>query len=349
MWSKILKSHGLTKDQEQIISAYEQDTQGKAFLKMAQLLVKFGYQDHSIEILMAGVALYPEYTIARVTLVSALWNKGLFFVAWEMIDHQDSSKYEGNLLAWGLILKLSLVLEFEDHARVAVANLQSELDLDLELQNLIKIYTFSGYKAAKHQLLENFSPQVIKDLEYTIKQNKIQISEENPCQQSLTDNSDDQADKIADTCENDSSFLNNHEKFYAVSLNQIFSSCSDEADKNTKIGLELDSLTLAEIFERQQCIKPALDIYKRLFNQSPTNDLLKNKIIDLEKKIELSKSLNLDHTNEIIDRLDHKKIIDQKRFFYQHLLENIERKKRKINSHQKPNDRYTDRLSSLSK
>ena len=333
MWSKILKSHGLSKDQQQIIARFESDPNDKVFLPMAQLLVSLDYKDQAIEIMMAGVALYPNFTVARVLLVSYLWQKGLFGIAWDLIDNYNISNYDGNVLAWALIFKLSLVLEFDDHTRVALANLQSEIDLDQDLKDLIKVYTFSGKVSAKSEILAKFSSKVIKDLDYTIKRRKLidteDIKDEFFNQQALAD---ENVKKSFLEDDNEANIYNTHDRFYTVPLNQVFSNAAsgdvDMKDSSASVtGFELDSLTLAEIFERQHCYKLALQVYNRLMAASPANEGLQKKIAYLEEKVKAEQSHSSEHTDEILNKLDDKKIIDQKRIFYQTMLENLEKRK----------------------
>lgn len=333
MWMKVLKSFNLSREEEKIIQHYDEHPESQGFLPMAQLLHRYHYRDEAIEILMAGVAAHPSFTVARVLLVSYLWQKGLFVVAWRILQEAARGSLEGNILAWSLTFKLALVLGYEKHARTAMACLQaSPQDQKEEIQEIIRTYTLSGLKKARESLLADYDVTALDlpgglpvDEEHDTK------AEESPKKSSgHVDYPQSRAVEGA-SCKEDSSSdecatapQERFDEFHTVALGEIFSPADQGTSTFSSAGVELDSLTLAEIFEKQHCHAKALAIYRRLSSHSPGHDGLRKKILLLEKKIKDEQSSPLEDVDELIDSLQEHRIIDEKRLLLQRMLETLQ-------------------------
>ena len=322
MWMKMLKSCDLSRAEEKIIQSYESSPEGPGFMSMAQLLYGRGYKDEATEILMAGVAGHPKNTVARVLLTSYLWEKGLFVVAWKTLQEAARGSLEGNILAWTLTFKLALVLGYEKHARSALACLQaSSEEQNEEVQHLIHTYTLSGLEKARNVLLAPYDPTTLdlpgglEGASYREKAESYEVSESLREVEGASGYSEGAREARGD----------GFDEFHTVNLAEIFSPTDQGSSSFGASAVELDSLTLAEIFEKQNCYAKSLAIYRRLSSLSPGHDGLRKKILLLEKKLKDEENSPHEDVDDLIDSLQERRLIDEKRFFLQKMLENLGR------------------------
>lgn len=452
MWQKTLKkSYDLSRDEEKIIAAYEQDPDGVGFLPMAQLLYRLDHKDEAIEILLAGLATHPRHHVARVVVVQYLWEKGLFVMAHRLLSETPREALEGNALALELSFKLALVLEDERGARTSLASLgafsseaklsNSARDPTTRVSELIRTYTLEGPAKARESLLADYDPQTIQ-LSVPGELEALREDSSSVDGSALAGGHDaQQAGGIAvsqlrgpsdhrDATAGPDSFLVEHsgagtspvisggyrsagacakpkglaelshsptgslgtagispsrlagmdpgmvaggrrsvqgasagvtiriapgagggvrrgtegsehpaqasingllsesldprfDDFHTVALGEIFTSPSSEVPVAGATSGELDSMTLAEIFEKQHCFAKALAIYRRLSSLSPGHDGLRKKILMLEKKLKDEESSQLEDVEEVIDTLRGRRLIDGQRAFLQKMLESL--------------------------
>ena len=69
-----------------------------------------------------------------------------------------------------------------------------------------------------------------------------------------------------------------------VSLREL--SSLGQAKSSFGVGIEVESATLAEIYEKQRYFKKSLSIYKRLLDKSPQNEFLQGKVRQLSDRVE---------------------------------------------------------------
>ena len=315
MWKKMLKAKELSKEQEKVIAQYEQNPQGRSFLAMGQLLYSFGFEDEAVEMLMAGVATHPHYSVARFFLVRYLWQRGLFVVAWKVLQDPKRGSMENNVLAWSLTLKLALVLGYESHARTALASLRALPAASEELQELMQIYHLSGRQKAKAHLLAAFD-----DVD------ELQLTVPHPAHEHAHPGQDDPhppAQNLYPSCAMD--VPASVKEFHAVSLGEIFTSAAAGSAADLS-GVELDSLTLAEIFEKQHCFGRALEIYRRLMIGAPSHDGLRKKVLLLQKKLADETRADLTDVDGLIDSLEDRQALQRKAAFLERLLAAASRK-----------------------
>lgn len=318
MWAKLLTSQGrsLSKSEIEAIEKYESDPKARHFYQVAQILYGASFEDEATEIMMSGVAEHPDYLVARITLSSYLYRKKLFFIAWQTLDHAATSEIEGNILGWSMRFKLALTLGYESHASEAAAVLSS-LALTAAMNQLVTTYTLHGPEVALEILAEELltSPSELAEL--------VQAQGEGffaaitaPRQQEI---------ELDESDESESGALSG---FYAVPLREVFGASSTDDAEVVLGGSELDSLTLAEIFEKQHCYEQAAKIYRRLLAKSPAHEGIKKRMHQLEQKWQQEKLADLGGVGgvkEVVDDLQEKRFLDNKSQFLQSMLEGITR------------------------
>ncbi|MCY4444627.1 MAG: hypothetical protein OXC44_07505 [Proteobacteria bacterium] len=312
MWKNVLKDKRLSREQELVVKHFEEAPKSRHFYPMAKLLKDFGFKDEATEMLMVGVSEHPHFTVARVLLVNELWSKGLFVLAWKILQDPNCGSIEDNVLAYTLKFKLSVVLGYEADARTALAHLQEFLTLDSTTVELVKQYSLSGMTATRTTLLSIFDPSSIElpssyDGLYDLESGDAHHT-------SYNDNGDSSLSVPKITAE-----------FHAVPLRDVFAADGDPSHMwdGKKMGVELDSLTLAEIFEKQHCYSKALEVYKRLSASAPGHDGLRKKILLLERKCKEQELSHFTDVDDLISTLEDKELMDRKQQFLKGMLENV--------------------------
>ena len=314
MWAKLLTKQGrpLSKNEIEAIQKYESDPKGRHFYQVAQLLYGASFEDEATEIMMSGVAEHPDYLVARITLSSYLYRKKLFFIAWQTLDHAATSEIEGNILGWSMRFKLALALGYESHASEAAAVLTS-LSLTAAMDQLVTTYTLHGPEAALEILAEELLTSSTELTELVQTQSKGFLT-------SIT--SPPKYHEAEPLGESDKGALSG---FYAVPLREVFGASSTDDTEVTLGGSELDSLTLAEIFEKQHCYERAASIYRRLLAKNPAHEGIKKRMHQLEQKWQQDKLADAGGVEEVLDDLHEKRFLDNKSQFLQSMLEGITR------------------------
>ena len=118
------------------------------------------------------------------------------------------------------------------------------------------------------------------------------------------------------------------ENFHVLALSDIFTpdGANSPEDQNLDGGVELDSTTLAEIFESQHHYGKALGIYRRLLRLSPRNDLLRRKVSELARKSSDQKNEDLALDPSLVDQMEEANSIDKRIDYLQGFLESLESK-----------------------
>lgn len=115
--------------------------------------------------------------------------------------------------------------------------------------------------------------------------------------------------------------------FHVVPLDEIFrpdaSNIPQAVAGFQSGGVELDSTTLADIYERQGHYTKALAIYRRLLRVTPNSDLYRRKVAELVKLEKEQRDVELTVDPALVDRLESVEIIDRQIRFYNQLLSRL--------------------------
>lgn len=310
-WLTILEKLNLSKSEQEIVKRFKADPDGRTFLPISDILRNYNLFDESLEILVSGVQRHPKFTVARVVLAREYFNKGLILDSWNALDESETSLTE-NVLAQKLKFRLAILLGYESALRAIIRHLQSRNFIDEQINRLINEFEVSGIEYARKSLLQSLERQNIKILlpRETLEQEKL-----------IEENFSD----IVLSEQHDSTIPNWVGGYQVLKLDEIFfGENSSELGQDVRSeGLELDSVTLAEIYEQQNHFNKALSMYRRLLRLNPNNNNLKRKIAELAVKTNEQKREDLTVDPGIVDTMEQVEIIDTQLRFLNSLLEKL--------------------------
>lgn len=312
IWGNILRSVSLSNAEKEILSRFEKNSTGRGFLPVSDILYINGFTDEAIELLLDGTTRYPTYIVAKVVLARYQYEKGLFNSAWEVLT-SDLRAFSENILAQNILFRLSVILKSESEARKILRHIHSHRLNDSDINALEKQLEDEGFQRLRRFLLSGYNLKKIElgDSGDSGNANKTDFS-------SLA--YDESAPALQRKLDTDYSSFGS---FHAVPLGEIFSPAESVDEATDLNGIELDSTTLAEIFEKQHHYGRALEIYKRLQKVSPNHDLVKRKILELSRKIreQEGQGLGLDHS--VVDDMESVRNINKKIGFLEGILERL--------------------------
>ncbi len=315
-WLNILSKITLSKSEQEVVKRFESNPEGRSFLAIADILKNHHYIDESLELLVQGVEQHPKYIVARVVLARELFYKGLMSEAWKVLDEADVSLAE-NILAQKLRFKLALVLNYEALARSTFHHMKRQQMVDQECNRLGDILALSGFAQARQRLLKDLQKQGTRAI---IPADDQSIIEAETAGAVLTP--EEELDEGVWSSEvDDEEFAGYH----VMSLEEIFRPSDHDRKDFSPNGIELDSTTLAEIYESQQHYGKALNVYKRLLRMTPNNDFLRNKVADTARKVREQEKEDVSVDPSVVDKMEQLEIINRQMAFYADLLEKISR------------------------
>jgi tetratricopeptide (TPR) repeat protein len=296
----ILERIELSRSERSVLERYRMDPHGRTFLPLADVLRTHGLIDESIELLWRGMRAHPSFAMARVILARELFQKGLLTDAWQTL--QDSPTTLGdNIVALKILFKLNVLFENLEGSERTRQEILQRGDPDEEIRELTGIFTLRGLRATKDFLLQSFMSSGVTPA----------LSEERAIAAPPSKEVKATASDIASEAEN----------FSVMPLNQVFTAIVDIPDGGKP--LELDSATLAEIFEQQQHFAKAMEVYKRLLRLNPNSEFLKLRIRRVAKQLSAQKREDLDIDPSIVDQMEQIEVIDRQMQFLNGMLNRL--------------------------
>jgi tetratricopeptide (TPR) repeat protein len=326
-WIAILNNLQLSRTEKEVVKRFEADPEGRAFLPVADILRSHRLQDECLELLTEGVGRHPTFTVARVVLARELLQKGLVTEAARTLDESPLS-LKDNILAQKLHFRIAVLMGQEYLARSLYGNLKLQQMVDHETRALGDILEVSGFPKAREVILREYSDRSIT----------LQLPETKPVSESPEEAAAmDLAGGVVSLPDEytlpkitRSEYFTDEdvhgrdlEGFHVVALGEIFrpgDGGGGAVRGRPTDGIELDSTTLAEIYEKQGHYSKALDIYRRLLRMSPNNDLLKRKVSEMARLDKEQKDVDLTVDPSLVDKMETIEIIDRQIKFYNDLL-----------------------------
>ena len=319
-WTPLLNSLPLSRAERETIKRFREDASGRGFLPVADILRAHRLIDESLELLTQGVQQHPKFTVARVILVRELLGKGLVSEAWQVLE-QSPEPLRENVLAQKLRLKLTLLMGDEAAAKATHQHLKIQQMQDLDSKKLGELLEVSGIAAAQAALARDFLDRGVELILPTpVVQNldkpEISAARASPVFGGAT-RGGVSAYLSSDIFADESALV----AFHVVPLDQIFRPGDEPgARQGGSGGVELDSTTLAEIYIRQHHYSKALEIYRRLLQQSPGNDALRSKMAELLRLDREQRDTDLTLDPGLVDIIENVEIINRQMLFYNELL-----------------------------
>lgn len=306
-WIPLLRRLKLNRSEQAVVERFQLDPHGRSFLPVADLLRNHDLHEESLELLSEGVERHPTFTVARVVLARELLNKGMVAEAWQILERSTESLVE-NVLASKLKLKLAVLLNKPREAKEINEQLRLRRMYDDETQNIGESIRIGQFKTARNQLIHTLKMQGIPlliDEDSLAVDDEGQLPPESPLQ-----GGDPKAFDVSRI-----------EGFYVVPVHELFigeKTMSEEA-VTRKLGPELDSTTLASIYEKQGHYSKALEIYERLLKLAPNSDFLRRKVAETTRLKREQRSADQQVDPEFVERLEQVGILDRQ-LKYLHIL-----------------------------
>ena len=154
-WLVILKELALSKTEKEVVKRFEEESEGRSFLPIADILRSHRRTDEALELLTDGLARHPTFTVARVVLARELLGKGHVESAWTTLEDSPSNLRD-NLLAQKLRFKISILLADDRAARSTLEHLKQHQMLDQESRRLADQLEVSGIEAPRQLLINQY-------------------------------------------------------------------------------------------------------------------------------------------------------------------------------------------------
>ncbi|MFK7823517.1 MAG: tetratricopeptide repeat protein [Oligoflexales bacterium] len=311
-WVEVLKNKKFERKDQKMVKRFLSKPFNQGFLPIVEVLKKYDFLDEAFELLNYGVGKYPRYTAARILFAKELYEKGLIQDAWDKVKTAKTPIHE-NILAQRILFKVAILNEHENTAKSVLQHMTHRRLLDRELELLGKKLNLGGIKVAKASLVEYFKNKGIS-IALAVSSRRAEGEKQGNI---LGSNS--QAFNFNHKVISDPSLKHYH----VVPLSQIFHA-KDEPDnyKKSNDTKNLESQTLAEIYQRQGHFEKSLEIYRRLLKISPGNDYLKRMVIEIAKKSDAQQRQDLMIDPELVETENEPKTKANVKF-YKHLLDKL--------------------------
>jgi hypothetical protein len=309
-WLAVLESLPLTRTEREVVKRFEADPDGRSFLPVSDILRSHKLQDESLELLSQGVERHPTFTVARVVLARELFHKGLISEAWAVLEDSPVPLRE-NVLAQKLRFKIAILFNRQDTARKTRDYLAQHQLLDVELKRLSDQMETTGFETVRQELIAQFRSQ---GTELLLEDDRDGSQEGDDAGVQLLE------PKVAPfDVQIFGEGFENLAGFHVVPLKEVFR--PGESTPGGEIGgVELDSTTLAEIYEKQSHYSKSLAIYRRLLRLTPHNSMLQRKVSVLAKLDREQADVDLTIDPALADRMEAVEIIDRQIAFMNDLL-----------------------------
>lgn len=306
-WLPILNHLPLSRSERAVVERYAGNPLGRTFLPIADILLSHNLVSECIELLMNGVARHPKFTVARVILARELFNRGMIAQAWQVLEESPDPLHE-NVLAQKIRFKLAVLLEREVTAREVYKYILQRRMFDDDIKRIGDIFDEQGIKAAAAALRSDLHKNGVTVIDTAL------AAQPQPVGASAIPLADI-GDEMADT-------LDPLAGFQVLPLREVFQ-LAFAREKNRERGMsesEMDSTTLAEIYESQGHFQKALDVYQRLYRLSPSNEHIRRKMAEVAKLREAQKQDERELDPSFAEQMESIEIINTQIRFLNELL-----------------------------
>lgn len=315
-WLPLLKSLKLSQADQLIVERFEKAPSSRVFLPVAEILLHHSLQDEALELLISGVDQHPGYTAARVILARELLQKGMCEEAYRYLEAVSTSLKE-NVLAQKIFFKLALIEGKEFVARETFDHMRRRSMVDDEIKEWGDKLRFTPFSKLREEYRAHLAALGIP---LTLKKSPSDDKRAVPKEPSLTIPLPD----VPLVARFDEGFLHHLEGYHYCPLKDL-KELSEPTSGHDEGKLSTESVTMALIYEKQGLTTKAFEIYKRLLNEAPQSDWLRQKLQSLEKA-PLHEASVLEQLNEgdLAGRVFHLEQIDRKIALLNQLLERLE-------------------------
>ncbi|MFW7380393.1 MAG: hypothetical protein ACOH5I_16395 [Oligoflexus sp.] len=303
-WSHCLDRLPLSANEQELVKKFQEQPQGRSFLAVAELLLKYGMRDDGIQLLLHGIQLHPGYSVARVVLIAELFQQGMPEEAWQILENSPNSLRD-NKTAQILKFKLALILGHDDLMPVLRQEMFQRDQFDSETTHLADQLAIEDFASVRHQYLNQLRARGIP-LPLDFLELAKQISERIVKRNNKAEDAEAHAHKL----ENSLSAKRRIDGFFVTPLQQIFTKPLQPLAGLAK--KDMDAMTLAQVYRRQGHYQKSLEILKRLLYMAPSNDLLRKQVAEVRSLKEDQERRERDFDPDLADRMEEARRLDQK-------------------------------------
>lgn len=317
-WLPLLHSLKLARADQSLVQRFRKNPQSRIFLPIFELLKRHQLDDEALELLAEGVARDPRYSAARMTLVNELFHRGQLAEAWQILESTVTPLKE-NFLAQRLRLKLAIALAKEYEARETMDHMVRRNMADDSCRPLLEGLRTMEFKELRQFHINNLIAQ------------GIAIAEDDPEMVAVAKKPIIDSGRFFRPRPDDhlplsyqASFLDSLKDYRAIPLRDLAK--ISQADTTIGAPLQVDSLTLAEYYDRQGFFERALQIYQNLWQRAPESDFILDKMRTTKAKVEGSSQSQRFHEREhrLVESLAGQTAIDNSIEYLKSLRETLE-------------------------
>lgn len=304
---------GLNPRQKSIVKKFRKNLKSRDFLPLFYLLVELGYDSVATNFLYTKLEEHPSFSAARLALAENLINAGNLNLAAEVIDASPVDERNNRNMQ-----KLRLFLGFLAGDQEVVRRILTELAirklLDPEINKLQDAFTLYGLEPAQEEV-KKFLCLRFPELKIW-EMGNIGNSAKGDKEFSISDAKKTDSHAFAIGAADD---------FRVVAIDEVLPlkgmGGHAEAGNNKDVfSLNIDSVTLAEIYEKQGLFSKALKIYQRILLTHPRNQTLRKKVEELAG-LEKQQSLSGPQiTSEVAQKVESIHNIERNISFFEDLL-----------------------------
>ena len=277
----ILDNFPLMKTDRILLARFRRDPDGRGFLSIVELLKNCNFPDESLELLQSGVAAHPRFSAARVVLAREFFQRGMVCEALSTIE-ESPVNLKTNIMAQKIKLKSLLLLQREQEFCAVLDFLSIGRALDDECEKLAQLFYRDGFTKAAAV----FTTRLAADgIHINITQPSLPAPIEQP------------------------EITQNVGNYWVMPVNEIFFSNDEQTDSRLA---DLETKTLAQVYEDQGNYLKALQIYRHLLVKLPHNAFLRHKVIELAQMVKKPKHQHLVLDASTISKMEQLDQIDIK-------------------------------------
>lgn len=279
-WLPLLKSLHTGRSERDLIERFAKNPDSRLFLPVFELLKKHHHQDAALELLARGLDRHPHYAAARVVYAEELFKRGVFDEAWYVLENTTSPLTE-NILAQELRIKLAISLGKEFEVRDGLAHMQRRgmLARRAELSALAAAIKTVAFRIVRERFIKDLSAQGIS-IDQIASDETADAAPLGWPRQAASASPKPAEAVVWDFGAELSADLASATYISLPELAMLTRGANQPQE--TPKELELDSLTLAEIYEQQGFPSKALAIYEHLRQSAPGSLYLDNKVRQLK-------------------------------------------------------------------
>ena len=313
-WTELLKKNTLKKSEQAVVTRFEKAPDSRAFLPLADLLKAHECRDEAVELLLQGVERHPAFTVARVVLARELYERGMIRNAWSVLLAAREPLF-GNVLAQRLRFKICLVMGKETQTRETWSYMQDRHMLDEECSKWGDMLRSTAFDRVRERFITESRRSGIP-----IEEEPGETSE--PVFRQPEEKDEKPTAAISALSDEVRQKLSG---YHVIPINEIFPLAAQKENPADLESRELDSTTLAGIYEKQGHYQKALNIYRRLLEHSPHSEFLQRKVVEVGALKQEQRQLDASVDPGAVAGMESLEDLDQRIRFLNQLLERLDR------------------------